>query len=358
MNAKKQEDLTKIVYGETFNRYSKEEFLEFLEPLKVRLAQNNISADAFRGKRCIDAGCGGGRASILMAELGAAEVISYDLTERNIETTTKHAKLFGYENIIKPKLGSLLEIPFEDQSFDVVWCNGVLHHTIDPTKTLAEVSRILKVGGNFWLYLYGSGGLYWHMVFFFREWLKEVPIELTIAHLALTGTPTGRIAEFIDDWFVPILKAYTDEDVSSCLKKLGFSEVRRLMGGTTYDTSRRTLLDGEGIWMGGGDLRYWSTKGEHVKGESGALLPDVDNRGSRYRDHEKVLEFSNDFESLAKAVSELERRFPAIKGLGRICIAARLQTLLRDLFSKNEKFDAQVFHAAVEQEIQRVAKFA
>lgn len=357
MNAKKQEDLTKIVYGETFNRYSKEEFLEFLEPLRVRLKQNNISADAFRGKRCIDAGCGGGRASILMAELGAAEVISYDLTERNIETTTKHAKLFGFENIIKPKLGSLVEIPFEDQSFDVVWCNGVLHHTIDPTKTLAEVSRILKVGGNFWLYLYGSGGLYWHMVFFFREWLKEVPIETTIAHLAMSGTPTGRIAEFIDDWFVPVLKAYTDADVSSCLKKLGFSEVRRLMGGTTYDTSRRTLLDGEGVWMGGGDLRYWSTKGAHVVGDAAAALPDFLNRGSKYDDDQKVLAFSQDFQRLAEAVAAVEARFPVLKGLGRLSIAGRLQTLLRDLFSQDQKFDPAVFRSAINHEIERVARF-
>lgn len=348
------EQVTRVVYGETFNRYSKEEFLAFLEPLRVRVQRNGISDDQFRGKRCLDAGCGGGRASVLMAQLGAAEVVSYDFTPRNIETTTRHAKLFGYENVIKPRLGSLVDVPFEDQSFDVVWCNGVLHHTIDPTRTLEEVTRVLKVGGSLWLYLYGSGGLYWHMVFFLREWLRAVPVELAIAYLGLTDVPTGRIAEFIDDWYVPILKAYTHADVSAALSEFGFPEVNRLMEGTTYDTSRRTLLEGEAIWMGEGDLRYWVTKASHTPlGKSRAALPDVNGRGSCYEDDPQVVRFSQDFEWLAQRVARFEDSFPALQGLARLSVAARLQTQLRDLFSLNAPFDAAAFRAAIEREIVR-----
>jgi 2-polyprenyl-3-methyl-5-hydroxy-6-metoxy-1,4-benzoquinol methylase len=63
----RQEAITKIVYSETFARYNRNEFLEFLKLLQVRLKMNGITEADFRGKRCLDAGCGAGRGSILMA---------------------------------------------------------------------------------------------------------------------------------------------------------------------------------------------------------------------------------------------------------------------------------------------------
>ena len=138
MDSQQIEDITKVVYGETFARYDKQEFLEFLHPLEVRLAANGIEKSVFKGKRCLDAGCVGGRASVLMALAEAKEVVSYDLSEQNIETTTRNASLFNLSNI-RTHCGSLLEIPFEDQTFDIVWCNGVLHHTVDPDAGLTEI---------------------------------------------------------------------------------------------------------------------------------------------------------------------------------------------------------------------------
>ncbi|MDD1673294.1 MAG: hypothetical protein LUP99_02665, partial [Methanomicrobiales archaeon] len=59
-----KEYLTAIVFGDTFALYDERSFDEFVVPFYRRFAANSISLDVFKGKRCLDAGCGGGRGSI------------------------------------------------------------------------------------------------------------------------------------------------------------------------------------------------------------------------------------------------------------------------------------------------------
>src|SRR5438132_184565 len=93
-----QEQLTAIVYGDTFALYDEKSFDEFIAPLRQRLRANGISPDLFRAKRCLDAGCGGGRGSILMAESGAKEVVGVDLSATNVESCRKRAAQKGFAN--------------------------------------------------------------------------------------------------------------------------------------------------------------------------------------------------------------------------------------------------------------------
>ena len=53
--------------------------------------------------------------------------------------------------------------------------------------------------------------------------------------------PVRRIAEWIDDWFVPVLQRYTVDDVRRRLEELGFAGATALAQGTHYDTSQRRI---------------------------------------------------------------------------------------------------------------------
>jgi ubiquinone/menaquinone biosynthesis C-methylase UbiE len=335
---------TRFVYGQTFARYSKREFLEFLSPLAMRLKKNGIPASVFEGKTCLDAGCGGGRGSILMARAGARQVLSYDLSEQNVDTTAARAREFGLRNI-KTMTGTLLDIPLDDESVDIVWCNGVLHHTVDTDRSLREVCRVLRRGGWMWLYLYGSGGLYWYMVDFLRGWLAAQNPASTIAILAAAGVPTGHIAAFIDDWHVPVLRRYTDDDVAERLRELGFADVRLLDGGTTYDTSVRRHRTDESKWMGEGDLRYWVQKTHAQSPATGHLLPDVNEIGSLYKDSPEVESFTEQFEQLKSVVADIEIVLPEVVPTIRALTAARLHGKLRDDYSRETGFDGEEFRA-------------
>ena len=345
---------TKVVYGETFARYDRRLFLEFLRPLERRLEVNGISTAVFRGQRCLDAGCGGGRGTVLMARAGADKVIAFDLSEQNIETTTRNAALFDLDNV-ETVCGSLLDLPYPDETFDVVWCNGVVHHTVKPDRAMQEITRVLRVGGRLWLYLYGSGGIYWFMVDALREWLADIDMHECMSTLARLGTPTDRIAEFMDDWYVPHLKRYVNEDVVARLRELGFTATPRpLEGGMTYDTSVRRADVQQRGWMGEGDLRYWVAKSSVAVGRNEHPLPDVDGTGSAYTDVPEVHAFRAHFEALTRASAQFARRHPKQNHMRRISIAAQLQTWLRDSFSGPEPFSG---HAFAEQIAHHVAAF-
>ncbi len=333
------EEITTIVFGDTFALYSDQEFQEFIEFLRTRLAANGIAEDAFAGKRCFDAGCGGGRATILMAEAGASEVVAFDLSETNVNTTRMRAEQRGLDNVTVVQ-GSLLDIPYEDESFDVVWSNGVLHHTGDTDGSLLEFARLCKPEGWMWLYLYGSGGISWHLVDWVRQTLEDVHVSEVIAHLRLQGVEVRRIAEWIDDWKVPVLQRYTREDVRKRLVELGFADAQPLDRGTHFDTSQRRIgaSEQEVELMGDGDVRYWCQK--TAEPAPANPLPEApDGKGSFWDDGEAVLSVDPILDRISQALERLESARGAEGGAYRIMVCSRVHTAARTLVESEGEFD-------------------
>jgi ubiquinone/menaquinone biosynthesis C-methylase UbiE len=330
-----QEQLVAIVYGDTFALYDEKSFDEFVEPLYMRLNANGINPDVFKGKRCLDAGCGGGRGSILMAQSGAKEVIGVDLSDKNVESCRKWGKQKGFTNLSFQQ-ASLMGIPFEDESFDVVWCNGVLHHTSHPDEGLKEITRVLKTGGQLWLYLYGSGGIYWYMVDWVRDTLKGVDVRECIYQLRLMEMPIRRIAEWIDDWFVPHLRRYTMADVTHRLEELGYENTDALKYGVGYDTShRRVGVSGaELALMGEGDLRHFCRKASSPRGNHFALPDPPDGKGSRYTDDTTVTQFQGPLDRIAEGLRRLQAHrgddIDVFKILTCRSVHSRVRSLLED----------------------------
>jgi ubiquinone/menaquinone biosynthesis C-methylase UbiE len=333
---------TTVVFGDTFALYTDTEFEEFIEPFRVRLRANGIDLSVFEGKRCLDAGCGGGRASILMAEAGAAEVVGLDLSQRNVETCEMRAKQRNLSNA-RFLQGSLLDVPFEDESFDVVWSNGVLHHTEDPDLTLREITRVLKPGGWMWLYLYGSGGIYWYMVDWARDLLEGIRPEECIYQLRMQQVPTRRVAEWLDDWKVPFLRRYTVADVADRLRELGFGDPQALQRGTEYDTSERRTVgtsDKESELMGDGDVRFFSQKTESASASNDHALPDPpDGKGSPYEDGPEVTRFAEPLAKVREALERLEAARGSEAGAYRIMTAGLVHSYVRTLHETEGAFD-------------------
>lgn len=119
----------------------------------------NVDKNFFRNKICLDAGCGSnahGTKSLL--EMGAKKVHAFDLDESIIDTVPKF--LENFDGRYELTTGNVLEIPFQDNQFDFVFCSGVLHHTVDLWKGLDELTRVTKPGGTLYLAIFGIGGLF------------------------------------------------------------------------------------------------------------------------------------------------------------------------------------------------------
>ena len=103
------------------------------------------------GKKLLDIGCGNGYVTCLYAGAGAG-VSAIDLTEKAVELTKSRLNIQGLSAEVQK--ADAENLPFDDQSFDVVVSFGVLHHTPDTEKALAEIFRVLKPGGRILLMLY------------------------------------------------------------------------------------------------------------------------------------------------------------------------------------------------------------
>ena len=255
-----------VVYGSPFSEFRRRDVEQTIKNYVDRFAANKADAkNVFANKTCLDAGCGYGRGSLLMLANGAHHVTAVDISANNVESATRNVEEFGFQNFDCLD-ASVENLPFKDEAFDVVWCYGVIHHAAETDACLQELARVLKPGGQLFIFIYGSGGIFWYSVRRFREILNSISTEKCIAGSRLMGFPTIEISNFIDSWKTSNLRCYTRDHVTSRLQDLGFNAVQPWSFGMVYDTShRRNTFDGDAIWMGEGDLRYLVTKTREKK---------------------------------------------------------------------------------------------
>jgi arsenite methyltransferase len=104
------------------------------------------------GEAILDIGCGAGVDTIIAAlMLGpSGSVTGIDLVPEMLNRAKENTSLVGAVNVEFME-GSAEELPFADNTFDVVISNGVFNLVVDKTKALGEVHRVLKPGGRFML---------------------------------------------------------------------------------------------------------------------------------------------------------------------------------------------------------------
>ena len=96
----------------------------------------------------LDAGCGIGGSSRLMAQLFNCRVIGVDLAQKFIEAAGFLTQYTGFESKTRFKQGSILELDFADSTFDAVLCQHVLMNIEDKAVAVKEFFRVLKPGGK------------------------------------------------------------------------------------------------------------------------------------------------------------------------------------------------------------------
>jgi SAM-dependent methyltransferase/uncharacterized protein YbaR (Trm112 family) len=105
--------------------------------------------ESFRGKRVLDAGCGSGRHAYYSASNGA-EVWAVDLGSA-VEVARANNRSLDNVRVAQADIHHL---PFEPESFDLVYSIGVLHHLPDPESAFRNLLRYVKPGGWIQIYLY------------------------------------------------------------------------------------------------------------------------------------------------------------------------------------------------------------
>ncbi|HSE84312.1 MAG TPA: methyltransferase domain-containing protein [Thermodesulfobacteriota bacterium] len=106
-------------------------------------------ANIKKGEKVVDLGSGSGM-DTFFAALKAGEngkVVGVDMTDEQMTKAENLRVRFGFDNVSFQK-GYIEELPFEDESFDVVISNGVINLSAEKESVFEEVGRVLKRGGR------------------------------------------------------------------------------------------------------------------------------------------------------------------------------------------------------------------
>ena len=137
--------------------------LEDLFRVRRHLPGREVRLDELAGREMLEIGSGAGGHSALFRSHGA-RMTSLDVTPDRAFATGQKLRLL---DDVQPGDGLAIRgdaqaLPFADNSFDLVYSNGVLHHAPDTNATIEEVRRVLKPGRTAALMLYSRhSALYW-----------------------------------------------------------------------------------------------------------------------------------------------------------------------------------------------------
>jgi len=137
-------------------------------------------------KIILDAGCGAGFSSLLFFgdHLKNHDYLGVDISA-SVETARQRFKESGYPGEFLQC--NLMDLPIPDQSVDMIFSEGVLHHTDSTEKAVLYLSRKINKGGRFLFYIYAK---------------------------------KAEIREFTDDFIRDKIKGLSDEEAWEALKPL------------------------------------------------------------------------------------------------------------------------------------------
>jgi len=229
---------------------------------RTRFERSDVDPVAFfTDKVVLDAGCGSGKFSAAIARLGAAKVIGMDIGEKGLDFAREQARKVPYGDRLDYRLGSLLDIPLDDASVDIVWSNGVIHHTLGYERCIEEFARVTRPGGHLFLYVNGRYGLFELLLDTIRPANEGIPRALFQHYLHLLGINSGRIYFMMDCFYAPY-EWKAGEEVKALLTKHGYSQILQLLRGVEIDaieqiTAGRPYASAK---YGEGQLKYIAQK--------------------------------------------------------------------------------------------------
>jgi len=91
--------------------------------------------------RVLEVGCGTGAMAERLNALPGVTLVAVDHSERFVELTAARG--------VDARQADICYLPFEDDTFDVVYAGWMLYHVRDIDRALAEVRRVLRPGGTF-----------------------------------------------------------------------------------------------------------------------------------------------------------------------------------------------------------------
>ena len=235
-------EINPCIYGVQKNEYSKADFDEMEVNVYERHPYlfNFAQYSRYHGKKVLDVGIGAGTEFIQWVRSGCA-AIGCDYSQKAVELTKSRLEAYGLKaGVCRADCENL---PFGDESYDVVYSFGMIHHLSDPQKGVEEIYRVLKKGGCAKVMLY-------HV----NSW---VALNLWIRNGLLRGRPFISIDELMSRYMESSgTKIFSKKSASRLFSK--FSDISIYVQITPYDYDCIPLIFRCGLARA--ILRMWSDR--------------------------------------------------------------------------------------------------
>lgn len=181
-----------------------------LEPFILNFADFNN----FKNKKVLEIGVGLGSDHQKFAE-GGAELFGIDLTERAVNYATKRLSLFGLES--KLAVGDAENLAFANDTFDLVYSWGVIHHSPNTKRCVQEIFRVLKPNGSCRIMIYHKHSMVGYML-----WIR---------YALLTLKPFKSLTEIYANYLEsPGTKAYSLQEAKELFGEFKNVKVETILG--------------------------------------------------------------------------------------------------------------------------------
>jgi len=174
---------------------------------------NFVQFGAYKDKDVLEVGVGLGADHQKFAEAGA-KLKGIDLTERAISHLSKRMKIFGlYSELYVADAENLF---FEDDSFDLIYSWGVLHHTPDTKRAISQVFRMLRNGGEAKIMIYHKYSFVGYML-----WVRYALLRLK---------PFTTLTEIYNQYLEsPGTKAFSCEEARALFSQFQHVEIKTVL---------------------------------------------------------------------------------------------------------------------------------
>ncbi len=165
-------------------RFDQEEILH--EKLHRRLMGEAILGITSPRTRIVDIGSGSCRVARMVREVKQLPVISLDISLETLRTAMSH-------NSAPMVNGDNTRLPFRSDCADLVFSNGVIHHTPDPRVSFNELARIVRPGGTLVLSVYNRHCWYYPVYRYIGAGVRTLRKLIGDRGLKLTVFPVFHI---------------------------------------------------------------------------------------------------------------------------------------------------------------------
>lgn len=195
----------------------------FLEAERYRYAEyapwmaGTMEFAGHAGERVLEIG-GGMGTDLAQFARGGAIVTDIDLSSGHLELAREHFALRGLHGEFV--LHDAESLVFDDNSFDIVYSNGVLHHTPNTGHVVREARRVLKPGGRAIVMMYAENSLhYW------RNLVWAIGLKQGLLNTCSMGEIMSRTVERSDNAAArPLVKVYTKRRLRRLFE--GFTDIQ------------------------------------------------------------------------------------------------------------------------------------